>query len=149
MSETINQRIALYRKIANLTQTQAAEKLGMKCSTYSQMERKGTISADKLIALADIFGITPDTLLYDSKPANNVSAETTVKENDDFDFTPKDRLINKTLRQPTNLFKTDPPRFIVTHKEENIIKILRNLPRPDYEEIIEVINEKYHSAKSK
>ena len=40
MSETINQRIALYRKIANLTQTQAAEKLGMKCSTYSQMERR-------------------------------------------------------------------------------------------------------------
>ena len=39
MGDTINERIALYRKMANLTQTEAAEKMGMKYSTYSQMER--------------------------------------------------------------------------------------------------------------
>ena len=47
MDKLINQRIALYRKMANLTQTEVAEKMGMKCSTYSQMERKGSISSER------------------------------------------------------------------------------------------------------
>ena len=57
MDKSINQRIILYRKMANLTQTEVAEKMGMKCSTYSQMERKGSISTERLLALADIFGV--------------------------------------------------------------------------------------------
>ena len=59
MAYTINQRVAIYRKMANLTQTEAAERLGMKCSTYSQMERKGNISVDKLMAIAEVFGVNP------------------------------------------------------------------------------------------
>ena len=138
MSESINQRIALYRKLANLTQTEAAEKLGMKCSTYSQMERKGSISAEKLIALADIFGVTPETLLYDT-PARGI-----------LNFTPNESLGKETVRQPEPVISSDPSSFFVaTHKEESIIKILRNLPREDYEEIIEMINEKYQTAKKK
>ena len=65
MGYTVNQRVAIYRKMANLTQTEAAERLGMKCSTYSQMERKGHISVDKLIAIAAAFGIEPSILLRD------------------------------------------------------------------------------------
>ena len=65
MAYTINQRVAIYRKMANLTQTEAAERLGMKCSTYSQMERKGNISVDKLMAIAEVFGVNPAVLLRD------------------------------------------------------------------------------------
>lgn len=137
MSDSINQRIALYRKLANLTQTEAAEKLGMKCSTYSQMERKGSISADKLIALADIFGVTPETLLYDP-PARGY-----------LNFTPNESLGREQVRQPEPTITTDPSYFVVTHKEESIVKILRNLPRDDYEEIIGLINEKYQTSKKK
>lgn len=137
MSDSINQRIALYRKLANLTQTEAAEKLGMKCSTYSQMERKGSISADKLIALADIFGVTPETLLYDP-PARRY-----------LNFTPNESLGREVVRQPEPAITADPSYFVVTHKEESIVKILRNLPRDDYEEIIGLINEKYQTSKKK
>lgn len=138
MSESINQRIALYRKLANLTQTEAAEKLGMKCSTYSQMERKGSISAEKLIALADIFGVTPETLLYDV-PARGI-----------LNFTHNESLGKEKVHQPEPVISSDPSSyFVATHKEESIIKILRNLPREDYEEIIGMINEKYQTAKKK
>lgn len=138
MSEGINKRIALYRKLANLTQTEAAEKLGMKCSTYSQMERKGSISADKLIALADIFGVTPETLLYDA-PARGM-----------LNFTPNESINKEVVRQPEPVLAADNSSFfVVTHKEESIIKILRNLPRDDYEEIVRLINEKYQTSKKK
>ena len=138
MSEGINKRIALYRKLANLTQTEAAEKLGMKCSTYSQMERKGSISADKLIALADIFGVAPETLLYDA-PARGM-----------LNFTPNESINKEVVRQPEPVLAADNSSvFVVTHKEESIIKILRNLPRDDYEEIVRLINEKYQTSKKK
>lgn len=140
MNQTINQRIALYRKLANLTQTEAAERLGMKCSTYSQMERKGTISADKLIALANIFNVTPETLLYEAPPT----------QSKDMDFTPHESFGKQKLHQHISFMQgNSDTRFAATHKEENILKILRNLPRNDYEEIIQLINEKYKNLKNK
>lgn len=141
MSETINQRIALYRKLANLTQTEAAEKMGMKCSTYSQMERKGSISAERLLALADIFGVKPDVLLYDTK----------FQSPGQVNFLSNESATGSQLRQSVPFSDTNfgPSPFIVTHKEESIIKILRNLPKSDYDEIISLINQKYKESKNK
>ncbi len=141
MSETINQRIALYRKLANLTQTEAAEKMGMKCSTYSQMERKGSISAERLLALADIFGVKPDVLLYDTK----------FQSPGQVNFLSNESATGSQLRQSVPFSDTNfgPSPFIVTHKEESIIKILRNLPKSDYDEIIGLINQKYKESKNR
>ena len=63
---TLNDRIAKYRKLANLTQTDMAEKLNIKCSTYSQMERKGIISADRLFEMARFLAFHP--VIYLMKP---------------------------------------------------------------------------------
>ena len=141
MSETINPRIALYRKLANLTQTEAAEKMGMKCSTYSQMERKGSISAERLLALADIFGVKPDVLLYDTK----------FQSPGQVNFLSNESATGSQLRQSVPFSDTNfgPSPFIVTHKEESIIKILRNLPKSDYDEIISLINQKYKESKNR
>ena len=141
MSETISQRIALYRKLANLTQTEAAEKMGMKCSTYSQMERKGSISAERLLALADIFGVKPDVLLYDTK----------FQSPGQVNFLSNESATGSQLRQSVPFSDTNfgPSPFIVTHKEESIIKILRNLPKSDYDEIIGLINQKYKESKNR
>lgn len=141
MSETINQRIALYRKLANLTQTEAAEKMGMKCSTYSQMERKGSISTERLLALADIFGVKPDVLLYDTK----------FQSPGQVNFFSNESATGSQLRQsvPFSDKNFGPSPFIVTHKEESIIKILRNLPKSDYDDIISLINQKYKESKNR
>lgn len=141
MNETINQRIALYRKLANLTQTEAAEKMGMKCSTYSQMERKGSISAERLLALSEIFGVKPDVLLYDTSSQSSEAV----------DFSGAESASGQHLHQsvPFSDATLGPSPFIVTHKEENIIKILRNLPKPDYDEVISLIDRKYKESKKK
>lgn len=139
MDKLINQRIALYRKMANLTQTEVAEKMGMKCSTYSQMERKGSISSERLLALSKILGVNPEMLLYDSS------------EDKKIDFSGTEISASK-LNQTNNPFSSgsySPAPFIATHKEESIIKILRNLPKPYYDEVINFIDSKYKESKSK
>ena len=143
MTETINQRIALYRKLANLTQTEAAEKMGMKCSTYSQMERKGSISAEKLLALSDLFGVTPEMLLFDTRSVSNLPVTEAPTE-------PKPET-QMTFRQTVPYSGTSygASSFIFTHKEENIVKILRNLPKSDYDDVINYINGKYKDSKNK
>ena len=140
MGNTINERIALYRKMASLTQTEVAEKMGMKYSTYSQMERKGTISAERLRALADILGVRPEVLLYGKEE----------KASGELDFTAAHTEAPQTLRQPVNFNDGfSPAPFVANRKEENILKILRNLPKSDYDEVIEFINKKYKESKKK
>lgn len=139
MNQTVNQRIALYRKMANLTQIEVAEKMEMKCSTYSQMERKGKITVDRLLVLAKILGVTPEMLIFDSA------------ENKKLDFSGTE-ISASTLNQNNNPFSNSsygPAPFIVTHKEENIVKILRNLPKAQYDEVINFIDEKYKESKNK
>lgn len=135
----VNKRIALYRKMANLTQTEVAEKMGMKCSTYSQMERKGKINTERLLALSKILGVKPEMLLYDSSEGKTL----------DFSGTETSA---STLSQNVNPFGNSsygPAPFIPTHKEESIIKILRNLPKPYYDEVVNFIDAKYKESKNK
>lgn len=135
----VNQRIALYRKMANLTQTEVAEKMGMKCSTYSQMERKGKINTERLLALSKILGVTPEMLLYEAP--HNVK----------LDFSGTETFAS-TLSQNNNPFKNEghgPAPFIATHKEESIIKILRNLPKPYYDKVVKFIDQQYKESKNK
>jgi transcriptional regulator with XRE-family HTH domain len=56
--------VTKYRKLAHLTQAQVAELIGMKSSSYSQMERVGDISAERIVKLAEVFGINVGLLLY-------------------------------------------------------------------------------------
>ena len=63
MSE-INKRVTHYRKEARLTQVQVADLIGMKSSSYSQMERLGDISAERIVKLAEVFKIDVRLLLY-------------------------------------------------------------------------------------
>ena len=146
MTETINERIARCRKLANLTQTETAEKMGMKCSTYSQMERKGSISTDRLLILAHIFNVSPNTLLFGTDIDSNDNKTT----GNTLNLEPQNE-IKPALSQSgdfyENKFKSAP--FIVSHKEENILKILRNLPKSARDEVIEFINQKYQESKKK
>ena len=142
MSYTINQRVAIYRKMANLTQTEAAERLGMKCSTYSQMERKGNISVDKLMAIAEVFGVSPAVLLRD--PMELQSRQPAAAPAEPAPEKPAPTI----LREPTFTPSSRPP-FVITRNEENMLTILRNLPKADLEEVRSLINEKYQNSKKK
>ena len=58
MDIEVNYRIYNYRKKYGYTQAQLGKMLGLKTSTYSQMERKGNIDTDILKKLAEIFNVS-------------------------------------------------------------------------------------------
>lgn len=136
MTGSINQRVATCRKLAGLTQAKAAEKLNMKCSTYSQMERKGNISAQMVLELANIFKVHPNVIYYGE---DNYTAP--AEEND---FTAQ--LLKQTVVEP--VFPADPD-FILSKQEESFIKLLRSLQKSDREEIREFAYSKYMNRKGK
>lgn len=119
--ESINQRVARCRKLAGFTQADVAEKLGIKISTYSQMERKGNITAQMVLDLAAIFNIDPNEMLYTAPtPTQKTSGQ-------------------ETLPPPA-----PDPQLLLTNLEQNIIKILRNIPKEDFDEIKELILRKHN-----
>ncbi len=66
-NETINQRIARYRKAAGYSQAVMAGLLHKKPSTYSQAERSGDISCKDIITIARVLGVDVKVLLYGEK----------------------------------------------------------------------------------
>ena len=61
--KTINQRVRELRIARNIKQQKIADFLGMKFSTYSQMEREGNISAEKLKHIAKFFKVDYEFLI--------------------------------------------------------------------------------------
>ena len=118
--DNVNERIVKYRNIAKQTQTEVAEKLGIKCSTYSQLERKGIVSADRLFKLSEIFGVSPCMLFNGEEPCKNTDTN--------------------ILRTPEPEFPK-PEVFVATKKEQNIIKIIREFDKPDYKRVMELIQQ--------
>lgn len=136
MSESINKRVQKCRKLANLSQSETAERMGIKCSTYSQMERQGRISGERLLQLAEIFGVDSNYLLT-GHSTSNVPVVELIKEPE--------------VKKPTVLkqehFSPEYPQLILTKNEENYIKILRNLSKEDHREVVELLQEKYKNSK--
>ena len=103
------------------------------------MERKGRINTERLLALSKILGVTPDMLLYESSTGKKL----------DFSGT---ETVASSLNQNNNPFANSsygPAPFIPTHKEESIIKILRNLPKSYYDEVVNFIDLKYKESKKR
>ena len=110
----INARIASIRKLREYKQSDVAEFLGIKVSTYSQMERKGNITGEMILRLAEIFDVDPKIILCGEETEETpVSVPTTV---------------------------SDPPQIMLTNSESNVIKILRNLNKPKQEQVFDAIS---------
>lgn len=121
MSESINDRIRKYRNLRKLTQVEVAESLGMKSSTYSQMERGGSITTDRLIKIAHLLTVDVRELLFGN-------------------------FYNFTVPKPEITPKLQEFNIDLTLKEINYIKILRFLEKSDRRDVIEYMEQKYHNA---
>ncbi len=129
----LNQRLVKFRKLADLNQTDVAEKLNIKCSTFSQMERSGTVSAERFFKLAKIYGVSPCQIFYGEEPCKK-------------DIIPQPAVAE--IPAPIELHQPAPVKpkeqfFVVTKKEENLLKIIRNFSKPDYNRVIEFIDSIY------
>ena len=107
------------------------------------MERKGHISVDKLIAIAAAFGIEPSVLLRD--PMELTSEQSRPVEQP---AAPAKRR-NAYFRSEPVVAPTSRPAFVISRNEENMLTILRNLPKADLDEVRSLINEKYQNSKKK
>ena len=127
--KTINQRIAGYRKLAGLTQAQAADLLGLKRNTYARMEKYGNPSPDMLKQIAELFRVSVATLLYGQE------------ETEAYSNTNIPRLV---LEQPS--YNDVLPLSIL---ETNAIRIFRNLSKEDQQKIVDCFNDIYAKSKKK
>ncbi len=144
MSLEINGRIKKYRRQKGLTQKETAELVGIKHSTYAQMERKGGIKTEMAIKLAEIFGVNPDHIIYgeDNELFGNVIPTKTVTVHSPVD-------IETIYKKPQPETKSE--LLNLTTLEENIIKIYRDLKSPkERQEFIDYVQSIYekHNKKS-
>lgn len=132
MKSNVNNRIKEIRKSHHYTQAQVAELMGLKTSTYSQMERKGTISVDMAVKLASILDTDPAYIIFgEIKPSEidfSPAAQTVLSANDNQAF----------LEQ----IKKGEEQLILSIKEKNIIKNFRNLSESDKKEILNLLQSK-------
>ena len=123
MTHEINQRIKNRRKNLGIMQKKVAKFLGIKESTYSQMERTGNITCETAVKLARLFDTDLDSLILgvekDERP-------------------PKEE-----KKEKINLKIED--EFILTPNEQSIITVLRNFTKQDREECIAFIEKKYQN----
>lgn len=129
MSNPINDRIRATRKAKGFKQLQVAKLIGIKESTYSQMERTGNITSDRIVQLAEIFGVSTDYLL-------------TGKDEDTISFAPPPR--ETAVLHEKSYFEQD--KLELTPNEISIITILRNFHKDVREDVINYIEEKYKNT---
>ena len=128
MDLEVNKRIKEARKKLGYTQGQVAEYMGMKCSTYSQMERKGSISVERAKKLAEILDADPDYIIYGTA----------------IDFSPE-KPVNLPVHDPQDFLekiKNGQEELILTNREKNIIKNYRELKENDKKDLWDYIQSK-------
>ncbi|MBR6509211.1 MAG: helix-turn-helix transcriptional regulator [Clostridia bacterium] len=135
VEKEINRRVRERREELGYTQKEVAELIGMKQNAYSQMEREGNISTQRIIDLAVVLKTTAEYLLYGDKE-NIFDVKTTSK-------------INLTFNEPaSNIDAVDPLIATITNREKNAIKMLRNIKQEDREEVYRILKE-FHDKKFK
>lgn len=132
ISNYINQRLVKYRKLAGLTQSEVADYLGIKRTTYSHMERYGNFHCDTLKKLCDLYKVSPDAILLEDE------SESLFKPIPETVYTFNDH----------NIFKNS-DILPLSLMEANVIRILRNLPKEKANHYIKELNELYHQQKNK
>ncbi len=126
---SVNKRIAGYRKLAGLTQEQAANFLNLKRNTYARMEKYGNPSPELLKQIAELYRVSVAMLLYGEEDAKSLV---------------HDEAAPIIFEQPS--FNDILPLSIT---ETNAIRIIRTLPNEESKKIIDYINEVYKNSKKK
>ncbi len=130
----LNERIIRYRRFAGYTQETAAQALGMKKSTYANMERNGKPSPDLILKISMLFNVSVSTLFYGEQDTSKNS--TPVSSGD----------MPIRLNEPVILPEAEPP-LILTANEKSIVKALKSFSKEDFERVRDFVNEIYQKNK--
>ena len=117
--ETAN-RLYELRKKHNLSQEELAEKLGVSRQAVSKWERsEASPDTDNIIALAKIYGLTLDELIYGEKEETKETKETT-KENKS---SQSDNNVYIDINDGEDKVKIGPEGILVEEKDGSTVKI--------------------------
>lgn len=120
MEETINQRIKRLRKKLDYNQQDLAEKMGMKLSTYSQMERGGKVSSERIIKLAKILKVDVTTLLCGENENNTNNVKPIEPQPEKPTLPPRKPIL------PPKITPND-----LTAREADLVIMFRNMNKPN------------------
>ncbi len=133
----INKKIRDLRKEKNFNQDRISEMLGMKKSTYSQMERSGKFPIHIIVEMAKILEVDILEMIYPDAPKNELIIEQ-----------PQSGIL-KFEQPPAVSFDDYCTRAnSLSNREENAIIMLRNLKPEDRESVYSLIKE-YHDKRLK
>ncbi len=122
---SVNGRIAAFRKLAGFTQEEAANKLGMKRNTYARMEKYGNPSPEMLKKIADLYNISVNSLIYNFDVPDN--------------------------KHSSLLFNDSATDFAgpITTAENNVLMALRMLPDEKKQKVIDLVSELFKETMNK
>lgn len=135
--KTLNERIAIFRKLAGYTQETAAELLEMKKNTYARMEKYGNPKPDVILKMAELYNVSIDMILRGIEGDNSGSGMGEPQ--------PTEPVTPPTSKSST--FKSPP--LALTSLERSCIEVMRILPKEKREKIVEYINELYQEYKGR
>ncbi len=134
---SINERIKKYRNFSGLSQEEVAEKLNMKLSTYSQMEREGNVSAAKIIDLAYVFNISPIVLMHgEDSIAAIIDRDSASIKNKPMTFKQDSLFIDEYGNFCFPSYEPDA-------SELELMKKIKKLPNETQKEILDFVQKKY------
>ena len=141
----INMRIATYRRLAGLTQAEAANALGLKRNTYGRMELHGNPKPEMLIRLAKLYNVSVNTLLYgntENSSGNSVQS----KLSETLALDPDGGAVPARLHEDISP-ALEPTKFIPTVSEINLIKVYRFMSKDQQKQVRELMEQLYQDSK--
>jgi len=125
---SINQRVKFYRKMRDLRQEDVAKEIGMETNAYSQMERDGKITAERLLKIADALGIPAQRLFL---------GETEGEEPFQIPQPENGGLLKQPIETPA------PFKNAYSSEEEQAFEVIHNLKQKNKKRVFEFVNQIY------
>lgn len=141
----INMRIATYRRLAGLTQAEAANALGLKRNTYGRMELHGNPKPEMLIRLAKLYNVSVNTLLY-GNDGNSGGSAVQDKHHETLSLDPDGGAVPARLHEGISP-ALEPTKFVPTVSEINLIKVYRFMSKDQQKQVRELMEQLYQDSK--
>ena len=140
-NKSINQRIAEIRTERGFTQQHLADALSLKLSSYSQLEREGTISAIRLLIIAKTLNVHPMDLLVGENERELYDIKFPY-ENERNPFEPSE---NTLMARQHNIF--EPIELPLNEWEKANFKTIHQLKNEYKTQVFELANSLYEKKK--
>lgn len=138
MANEVNERIKMYRKEKKLTQGELAKIIGVKTSTYSQMEREGNITVDMALKIAEVLGIDPNLIIYGKETKADSELEVSTVKPTQFVLHSSGKLAQTLYGdapQPEDKKDEIDLPFTLSNTEKNVITAYHYLTKPEQKEV--------------